>query len=74
MTFEGSKRQRNFEAGLANRTMIGQATGIVMERYSLDPETAFRFLARLSSQLNIKLVDIARVLVSTGNLPTGPRN
>jgi response regulator NasT len=40
-----------------------------MERYSLDPETAFRVLARLSSQLNIKLVEIARDLVTTGSLP-----
>lgn len=71
LAFEGSKRRKNFDAGLANRTMIGQATGIVMERYSLDPETAFRFLARLSSHLNIKLVEIARDLVTTGELPAG---
>jgi GAF domain-containing protein len=69
VAFQGSEHQRNFDAGLANRTMIGQAVGIVMERYSLDPETAFRVLARLSSQLNIKLVEIARDLVTTGNLP-----
>jgi GAF domain-containing protein len=71
VALEGSEKQRNFDAGLANRTLIGQAVGMVMERYSLDPDTAFRVLARLSSQLNIKLVEIARHLVTTGDLPTG---
>lgn len=71
VAFEGSEKQRNFDAGLANRTLIGQAVGMVMERYSLDPDTAFRVLARLSSQLNVKLVEIARHLVTTGDLPAG---
>jgi GAF domain-containing protein len=73
LAFQDSEKQRNFDAGLANRTVIGQAVGMVMERYSLDPDTAFRVLARLSSQLNIKLVEIARTLVATGSLPkAGP--
>jgi GAF domain-containing protein len=71
LAFQGSEKQRNFDAGLVNRTMIGQAVGMVMERYSLDAGTAFQVLARLSSQLNIKLVEIARELVTTGDLPTG---
>ena len=70
LAFQVSQDHKNFDAGLANRTVIGQAVGIVMERYSLDPDTAFRVLARLSSQLNIKLVDIAADLVTTGKLPT----
>jgi GAF domain-containing protein len=69
LAFQVSEQQRNFEAGLVNRTVIGQAVGIVMERFSLDPDTAFKVLARLSSHGNVKLVDIARVLVTTGNLP-----
>lgn len=71
LAFQGSEDQRNFDAGLANRTMIGQSVGIVMERYSLDPHTAFRVLARLSSQHNVKLVEIARELVTTGTMHTG---
>jgi GAF domain-containing protein len=70
LAFQGSELQSNFDAGLANRTVIGQAVGIVMERYSLDPDTAFKVLARLSSHHNIKLVEIARELVLTGDLPT----
>ena len=70
LAFQGSEDHRNFEAGLANRSMIGQAVGIVMERYSLDAGTAFKVLARLSSQHNIKLVEIARELVTSGTLHT----
>jgi GAF domain-containing protein len=74
LAFQGSEQQRNFEVGLVNRTVIGQAVGIVMERFSLDPDTAFKVLARLSSHGNVKLVDIARVLVTTGNLPQASPN
>jgi GAF domain-containing protein len=73
LAFQSSERHRNFDAALVNRTMIGQAVGIVMERYTLDPDTAFRVLARLSSQHNIKLVEIAQALVTTGDLPTSGR-
>jgi GAF domain-containing protein len=69
LAFQGSEQLRNFEAGLVNRTVIGQAVGIVMERHSLDPDTAFKVLARLSSHNNIKLVEVARELVLTGTLP-----
>jgi hypothetical protein len=34
LAFQASESQRNFDAGLANRTVTGQAVGMVMERYS----------------------------------------
>jgi hypothetical protein len=45
------------------RTTIGQAVGIVMERYQLNEERAFAFLQRLSSHRNVKLRLVARELV-----------
>lgn len=49
--------------GLARRTVIGQATGIVMERYALDATTAFGVLRRISQEQNRKVHDIAEDLV-----------
>jgi len=44
---------------LASRDIIGQAKGIVMERFHLDATRAFALIARLSQKENIKLHDIA---------------
>jgi hypothetical protein len=49
---------------LATRTTIGQAVGIVMERFSLNEERAFAFLTRLSQNRNIKLRLIAEEMVT----------
>ena len=46
------------------RTTIGQAVGIVMERYQLNDERAFAFLQRLSSHRNVKLRVVAQELVA----------
>lgn len=48
---------------LTSRTVIGQATGIVMERYRLDPRRAFEYLVRLSQTSNIRVRDVAAQLV-----------
>jgi GAF domain-containing protein len=46
------------------RTMIGQAVGIVMERYNLNDERAFAFLKRLSSHRNVKLRLVAQEIIA----------
>jgi len=51
-------------AAQAHRDVIGQAKGIVMERFHLDTPRAFALLARLSQAGNIKLRDIAEQLVA----------
>ena len=43
--------------------MIGQAVGIVMERFDLSEDRAFAFLARLSSHRNVKLRVVAQELI-----------
>jgi hypothetical protein len=48
---------------IRSRTRIGQAVGIVMERYKLPEQQAFAFLTRLSQQGNIKLRRVADELV-----------
>lgn len=64
----GSLSQENMSAALASRTLIGQATGIVMERFSLDATSAFAVLRRLSQAENVKLRDIAARVLDTGSL------
>ena len=54
-----------------SRTVIGQAVGLVMERFQLDEERAFAFLQRLSSHQNRKLRDIAEELVTEANQQRG---
>lgn len=55
--------------GLANRTIIGQAQGIVMERLDVSSEQAFDYLRRASMASNRRVVDVARDVASTRMLP-----
>jgi GAF domain-containing protein len=52
---------------LQSRKVIGQAIGIVMERYHISEDRAFQFLVRASSHGNIKMRDVAAELVREGN-------
>jgi GAF domain-containing protein len=54
------------------RKLIGQAQGILMERYDLDDRRAFAVLRRYSQHNNIKLHDVARMVVDTRRLPEPP--
>jgi GAF domain-containing protein len=54
---------------LSSRDVIGQAKGILMERYKLTDEQAFDALRQSSNQLNIKLHDLAARLAKTGEEP-----
>lgn len=54
---------------LESRTVIGQATGIIMERYCLDEKRAFDVMRRISSHENVKLRDLAVRVVAERGLP-----
>lgn len=58
------------EKALGGRTVIGQATGILMERFDLDSDRAFSVLSRMSQQKNVKLREIAEQIVTTRDVPT----
>jgi transcriptional regulator with GAF, ATPase, and Fis domain len=64
---------QNYETiqfGLVRRTMIGQATGVLMERYRLDQHQAFEVLRRTSSETGRKVYDLAIDIVN-GHRPSG---
>jgi GAF domain-containing protein len=54
------------------RKLIGQAQGILMERYDLDDERAFEVLRRYSQNANLKLRELAQMVVETRALPEQP--
>lgn len=58
---------------LESRTVIGQAIGMVMERYALDADAAFSVLRRLASQDNRKLRELAAQVVADRHLPSSVR-
>ena len=57
------------EAALDTRSVIGQAIGRLCERYDMSADAAFALLQRLSSTHNLKLIAVARDVVTTGRLP-----
>jgi GAF domain-containing protein len=60
------------QAGIDGRDVIGQAKGMLMERFGLDSGRAFAVLARVSQQSNLKLRDASAELVRTRHLPGTP--
>jgi GAF domain-containing protein len=68
----GAEHEQNLRAAMTNRDHIGQAKGILMERYKLTAEQAFDVLARVSQELNRKLGDVAREVSDTGAVPVVP--
>ena len=69
VAFAGAQQVDHLHRALDTRDLIGQAKGILMERYRIDGDRAFRFLARISSSSERSLRDVAEELVHTGQLP-----
>jgi len=62
----GAMKHDQLVEGLDARDLIGQAKGILMERYKIDPVKAFALLVRTSQHTNTKLRDVAAELSRTG--------
>ncbi|MGE2714017.1 GAF and ANTAR domain-containing protein [Mycolicibacterium litorale] len=52
-------------SALSTRDRIGQAKGIIMERYKVDDVQAFEMMRRLSQDSNKKLTEIAQQVIDT---------
>jgi GAF domain-containing protein len=59
----------HLNTALVSRTLIGQAEGILMERFGIDGDRAFEVLRRVSSRTNTKLHQVASELVDTRKVP-----
>ena len=60
---EKSKEVEQLSEGLQTRTLIGQATGLLMAQEGLTSDEAFQKLVKLSQTSNTKLRDIAAAFV-----------
>lgn len=58
------RRDEQFRSALASRDIIGQAKGLLMERFGIDALQAFELLKRLSQTSNTPLAEVAQRLVS----------
>lgn len=68
IAMQGARNQANFRIALDSRDVIGQAKGILMERYKIDAGHAFHMLIAASQHSHRKLRQIAEDLCATGVL------
>jgi GAF domain-containing protein len=67
----GAQQQEHLRTAVLTRDVLGQAKGILMERYKLTADQAFHLLARVSQHTNRRMVDLAHELTETGAMPDG---
>lgn len=64
-----ARQEASLRQAIDARKLIGQAQGILMERFDIDADKAFAVLRRYSQDNNIKLRDVAHRLIDTRKLP-----
>jgi ANTAR domain/GAF domain len=63
VAWNAARRDEQFKKALASRDVIGQAKGMLMERYGVNAIQAFDLLRKLSQDSNTPLIQIATDLV-----------
>ncbi len=73
----GARHAEGLGQALATRDMIGQAKGILMERFGVNADEAFAMLMHSWQDTNLKLTVVAEWVTTdstrTGNRGDGPR-
>ncbi|MGZ5399405.1 MAG: GAF and ANTAR domain-containing protein [Nocardioides sp.] len=69
VAMESARGAENLWKAIDARNLIGQAQGILMERFGVDSEQAFGVLRRYSQDNNIRLHLVAEKLIATRSLP-----
>jgi transcriptional regulator with GAF, ATPase, and Fis domain len=59
------RREEQFRSALGSRDIIGQAKGMLMERFKIDAMQAFELLKRLSQNSNTAVAVVARQVVES---------
>ena len=65
MTMTSGREIDQLGRAVHGRTVIGQAQGILMERFDIDSAQAFDYMRRISSHTNRKVVEIATEIART---------
>lgn len=63
LTLEAVHHDRNHRSALGSRDIIGQAKGVLMERFDIDAVDAFSLLTRLAEESHRPVVVIAKELL-----------
>ena len=69
MALKGAQTAEELHSAIHTRTIIGQAQGIIMERYSVSSDQAFAVLSRVSQESNVKLHEIATQVATRRVIP-----
>jgi GAF domain-containing protein len=64
VAWNAARRDEQFRRALASRDTIGQAKGLIMERYGVSAVQAFEVLRKLSQDSNVPLLQIAADLIA----------
>ena len=64
--WQATNRQLQLHSAIASRDLIGQAKGMLMERFEVGSDEAFVLLRKLSQERNVPLRKIAGHVVETG--------
>jgi GAF domain-containing protein len=64
-----ARHEESLAQAIDARKLVGQAMGILMERFDMDADRAFAVLKRYSQDTNTKLRDVAQQLIDTRRLP-----
>lgn len=63
-----AEHQDQMKSALATRDVIGQAKGIVMERYGVTATRAFEMINKLSHDWNVPVAELARTITAKENI------
>jgi GAF domain-containing protein len=69
VAFGAARKEEGLRQAIDARHLIGQAQGILMERFGLSERQAFSVLRRYSQDKNIKLRAVAEGIITTRELP-----
>jgi GAF domain-containing protein len=70
VAWNSARRDDQFRKALASRDTIGQAKGMIMERYGVDAVQAFEVLRKLSQDSNVPLIKVATELIADAQSAT----
>ena len=69
--WSAAQRAEQFRDALASRDIIGQAKGMIMERYGVDAGQAFELLRKLSQDSNVRIAELSRQVVAGSRSGSG---
>lgn len=72
LVLDGASQAWHLQKAVDSRDLIGQAKGILMERFEVDDEAAFQMLVKSSQDTNMKLTKVAHWLTTDRSHATRP--